>query len=422
MTRQVTMPQLGETVTEGTVTRWLRAEGEAVLEGEALLEISTDKVHTEIPAPASGLLRGPLAAVGETLGVGALLGTLENSGDFTSGPETPAPQTGSAATSARTEPAQEVASMATRMSPLVRRLTRGRAAVASIHGTGEGGRVTARDVLNAAPSSYQEPEPPSANGRVGYGSPSAESPAAHSSSTGPAPSVTTVPMSRVRQLTARRTLQSLLTSAHVLSVVEVDYNNVDRVREPRKDAWKEANGHSLTYLPFVCAAVTRALKKYPHLNASVDGTSLQLHRRVDLGIAVDLGDQGLVVPVVVAAEDLTAGALARRVSSLAGRARAGNLTADELGGGTFTVTNNGGSGSVLTAPIIVQPQVAILSTDAAVRRPVVVSAGGLEAIAVRNVGNLSMSWDHRAVDGAYAAQFLSTVKHQLETYDWSRDF
>jgi pyruvate dehydrogenase E2 component (dihydrolipoamide acetyltransferase) len=229
------------------------------------------------------------------------------------------------------------------------------------------------------------------------------------------------PMSRVRRITAEHTLESLRTSAHVLSVVEVDYANVDRVRDRIKAQWKDENGLSLTYLPFICRAVIDTLREYPGLNASVVGDAIVHHESVDLGVAVDLGERGLVVPVIKRAHDRRMAAVARDISTLAERARTGTLTADESAPGTFTITNNGSAGSVLTAPIIVQPQVAILSTDAIVRRVVPIRTDDGELLAVHNVGNLALSWDHRAMDGAYAARFLAAVKHVLEHRDWNTE-
>jgi 2-oxoglutarate dehydrogenase E2 component (dihydrolipoamide succinyltransferase) len=231
-----------------------------------------------------------------------------------------------------------------------------------------------------------------------------------------------VKLSKIRQLTGAHMLGSVATSPHAFSVVEVDYANVDRARVAERDEWKASEGFSLTYLPFICRAVIDALADFPHLNASVGADSLTVHRYVDLGIAVDLQYQGLLVPVVRDAETKRLRAIAREIHDLATRAKTRKLSPDEIQGGTFTITNNGSAGSVLTMAIINQPQVAILSTDAIVRRPVVVSGpDGSEAIAIHPVGNLAMSWDHRAFDGAYAAGFLVRVKELLETRDWSAE-
>ena len=217
-------------------------------------------------------------------------------------------------------------------------------------------------------------------------------------------------------------LMSKGVSPHAFSVVEVDYANVDATRGAVKDAWKRAEGFSLTYLPFISRATIDALLEFPHLNASVGASDLVVHRFVDLGIAVDLDYEGLIVPVIRDAEELRLRAIARHINDLAGRARTKKLMPDEISGGTFTISNNGSAGSVLTMPIINQPQVAILSTDAITRKPVVVpTTDGGEAIAIHPVGNLAMAWDHRAFDGAYAAGFLKRIKELLETRDWSAE-
>jgi 2-oxoglutarate dehydrogenase E2 component (dihydrolipoamide succinyltransferase) len=231
---------------------------------------------------------------------------------------------------------------------------------------------------------------------------------------------TVVALSKIRRLTGDHMVASKATSPHAMSVVEVDYANVDLTRAAQAPEFRSAEGFSLTYLPFIARAVVDALAEFPHLNASVDGDSLVVHGYVDLGIAVDLEYQGLLAPVVRSAESKRLRAIAREIRDLADRARARRLGPDEIQGGTFTISNNGSAGSVLTMPIINQPQVAILSTDAIVRKPVVaVLSGGAEAIVVHPVGNLAMSWDHRAFDGAYAAGFLRRVKELHETRDWS---
>ncbi len=230
-----------------------------------------------------------------------------------------------------------------------------------------------------------------------------------------------VPLSKIRRLTGAHMIGSKSTSPHAFSVVEVDYSNVDRVRSAERERWRSAEGFSLTYLPFISRALVDAIAEFPHMNASIDGDNLVVHGYVDLGIAVDLDYQGLLVPVVRDADSKRLRAIARDVNDLATRARARKLGPNEIQGATFTITNNGSAGSVLTMPIINQPQVAILSTDAIVRRPVVVEAEGSESIAIHPVGNLAMAWDHRAFDGAYAGRFLSRIKQMLETHDWSAE-
>jgi pyruvate dehydrogenase E2 component (dihydrolipoamide acetyltransferase) len=430
----ITMPQLGETVSEGTISVWLKAIGDPVTTGEPVLEVSTDKVDTEIVSPADGVLTGPLTPEGETVPVGTVIAGISNDvpSDLPvavpvslSGPTEPsAPPSPARRSSTETVPLRhraEIREAGPRtgralLSPRVRRLVTDHGIdLARIQGTGAEGRITGRDVdihLDAARSTRTAvPE---------YAGP-AEPVAATTTRTSQAPPPGATPMSRVRRITAERTLESLRTSAHVLSVVEVDYANVDRVRDRLKARWRDENGFSLTYLPFICRAVIDTLREYPGLNSSVVGDAIVHHASVDLGLAVDLGERGLVVPVIKRAHDRRMAAVARDISTLAERARSGTLTADESAPGTFTVTNNGSAGSVLTAPIIVQPQVAILSTDAIVRRVVPISTEDGELLAVHNVGNLALSWDHRAMDGAYAARFLATVKHVLEHRDWNTE-
>jgi 2-oxoglutarate dehydrogenase E2 component (dihydrolipoamide succinyltransferase) len=233
---------------------------------------------------------------------------------------------------------------------------------------------------------------------------------------------TPVKLSKIRKLTGAHMVMSKSVSPHAFSVVEVDYANVDATRAKVKGEWKAAEGFSLTYLPFIVRAVVDALAEFPHLNASVGETDLVVHNFVDIGVAVDLDYQGLLVPVVRNAETKRLRAIAREINDLAGRARSRKLLPDEITGGTFTISNNGSAGSVLTSAIINQPQVAILSTDAIVRKPVVANLpDGGEAIVIHPVGHLAMSWDHRAFDGAYAAGFLVRVKEELETRDWSAE-
>jgi 2-oxoglutarate dehydrogenase E2 component (dihydrolipoamide succinyltransferase) len=312
------------------------------------------------------------------------------------------------------------------LSPVVRRLvTEHGLDPDQITGTGPGGRITREDVLDyldrrgtPAPAPAAPPPPP----------PAPAPPPAPPSVATPAPAVVrserdvAVPLSKIRKLTGEHMVMSVTTSPHAFSVVEVDYANVDRTRTSVKQQWRSAEGFSLTYLPFVARAVVDALAEFPHLNASLTAGELIVHQYVDLGIAVDLEYQGLLVPVVRNAESKRLRALAREIRDLGDRAKSRKLSPDEIQGGTFTISNNGSAGSVLTMAIINQPQVAILSTDAIVRKPVVVELpDGSEGIAIHPVGHLAMSWDHRAFDGAYAAGFLVKVKELLEQRDWSAE-
>ena len=455
---EVSLPQLGETVTEGTITRWFKKVGDAVAADEPLFEVSTDKVDTEVPSPVAGVLTEIRVGEGDTVPVGSVIAVVGASGAVTVVPtpepapvieapapapvvETPAPAHVVAPAPAPVvapapEPAPVVAAPAPApvagnnagilLSPVVRRLLNEHGISPSlIMGSGPGGRITREDVLDYIDRSGSQPAPSVAP------APSAPAPAAvapvATSAPAPAPRPVVVggardeevPLTKIRQLTGAHMVMSKGVSPHAFSVVEVDFANVDLARTKVKNDWKATEGFSLTYLPFISRAVVDALSEFPYLNASVGEKSLVVHRYVDLGIAVDLDYQGLLVPVVRDAETKRLRAIAQEINSLASRARARKVSPDEISGGTFTITNNGSAGSVLTMPIINQPQVAILSTDAIKRRPVVVELpDGSESIAIHPTGNLAMAWDHRAFDGAYAAGFLSRVREILETRDW----
>ena len=320
------------------------------------------------------------------------------------------------------------------LSPVVRKLVNEHALDPSaIAGTGAGGRITRDDVLNHIDSIGSSAQASSVSAPVAAPL-SAPSPVAPTAPAAPAAtaSLAAVPvagqrdeaiaLSKIRRLTGEHMIGSLATAPHAFSVVEVDYANVDATRNKVKAEWKANEGFSLTYLPFISRAIVDAIAEFPHMNASVGNGELVVHKFVDLGIAVDLDYTGLLVPVVRDADTKRLRALAREINDLASRARKRKLTPDEISGGTFTISNNGSAGSVLTSAIINQPQVAIISTDAIKRRPVVVDVpGGGEAIAIHSVGNIAMSWDHRAFDGAYAAGFLVKIKDILENRDWSAE-
>jgi 2-oxoglutarate dehydrogenase E2 component (dihydrolipoamide succinyltransferase) len=319
------------------------------------------------------------------------------------------------------------------LSPVVRRLIAEHdLEVSSIEGTGPGGRITREDVLGhldkiATSSAVKAVEIESLP--VALSNAQVVSMTVASSRVAEAPVFLAserddvVSLSKIRQLTGSHMTMSLSVSPHAFSVVEVDYANVDNTRIKTKEEFKSSEGFSLTYLPFISRAVVDALADFPHMNASISGTDLIVHRYIDLGIAVDVEGFGLLVPVVRGAEGKRLRAIAREISDLATRAKSRKISPDEIKGGTFTISNNGSAGSVLTMAIINQPQVAILSTDAIVRKPVVLNTpGGGESIGIHPVGHLAMSWDHRAFDGAYAAGFLVRVKEILETRDWSREF
>ena len=444
----ITLPQLGETVTEGTITNWFKKVGDTVAADEPLFEVSTDKVDTEVPSPISGTLTEIRVAEGDTVPVGTVIAVVGVAGAApapTPAPvvaapaptpaPAPAPVVAAPAPTPAPTPAQAPAATSNKLlSPVVRRLVAEHGIdVNALVGSGPGSRITREDVLDHIDRNGLKATPAAAPTPVAAPVVAAPAPAA-APTPAPAPAPVSRPvvvssereqviaLTKIRKLTGSHMIMSKSTSPHAFSVVEVDYANVDRARTAIKESWKAGEGFSLTYLPFISRAIVDALREFPHLNASIDGDNLIVHSYVDLGIAVDLDYTGLLVPVVRNADGKRIRAIAREINDLASRARNRKLSPDEIQGGTFTISNNGSAGSVLTMPIINQPQVAIMSTDAIVRKPVVVtSSDGSESIAIHPVGNLSMSWDHRAFDGAYAGRFLARVKQILETQDWSAE-
>lgn len=388
----VVMPQLGETVTEGTVTAWHKAAGESVKANEILFEVSTDKVDTEIPAPADGVLSEILVEAGVTVPVGsrlAVIGGAETAAPAE--PPAPAPTAREAPTRAGPRPLDSVPrrdAAGNPLSPAVRRLiAEHRLDLAAISGTGRDGRITRQDV-----EALVDTQPAGSE---------------------------LVPLSRMRKSIAEHMVRSKATSPHVLQAVEVDFHAVEQARFMHGEAWKAKEGFSLNYLPFVALAVCRAIADFPHVNASIEGGNLRIHRRVHLGIAVDLGPGGLMAPVIRDAQDMDVARLARAVRQVAGAARDGAIGPDDLAGGTYTISNAGTFGTLITAPIINQPQVAILSTDGVRKKPAVVETEAGDAIAIRPLGVLAQSFDHRAMDGAYSAGFLGRVCEILERTDWT---
>ena len=504
---EILLPQLGETVSEGTITRWFKQPGEQVAQDEPLYEVSTDKVDTEVPSPVAGVVSEILVAEGETVEVGTLLAQLEAadgaagvavseergrdgqeddaaSAEGEDGGEWTASRDGSAgderasagepiavssatespgsseSPSVKAQTSDELADTASaqspksdashtdsqRMSPVVRRLLHKNGIdSAGIAGTGPKGRITRRDAEAAVRKARSASEPAvkktatvSSTGRPSpatidpiatddasqtseKASPSSQSSRSLSSDL-PVTATETVPLGRIRKATAEHMVRSKATSPHVLTAVEVDFEEVEKARRAHRDEWKSEEGFSLTYLPFIARAVCDALDEYPHINATVADEELIVHHSVNLAVAVDLDFQGLIAPVVHAAENLRLRAIARQVVDLAKRARAKQLRPEEVAGGTFTITNPGQWGTLMQFPIINQPQVAILSTDGIKRKPVVVSDGyGGESIAIHSVGVLALAWDHRAFDGAYVAAFLDALRGIIETRDWEAE-
>ena len=430
----VTMPALGESVTEGTVTRWLKNVGDLISVDEPLLEVSTDKVDTEIPSPAAGTILAIDVPVDSTVPVGARLALIGSSGSVAPAPVAPAPVAPAPVAPAPVAPApvapapvapapvapapaQPVAVSATSdayVTPIVRKLAAENGVdLSRIQGTGVGGRIRKEDVLAAA----VRPATPVAAAPAAT-APSAAKPAAVAVS--PLRG-TTVQMSRLRKVIAERMVESLQVSAQLTTVVEVDVTRIARLRDKSKQSFEEREGVKLSFLPFFAVAVCEALKQHPVLNSSVTGDQITYHGAEHLGVAVDT-EKGLLVPVIRDAGDLNMGGIARRIADVAERTRTNKITPDELGGGTFTLTNTGSRGALFDTPIINQPQVAILGLGAVVKRPVVVkSEDGGETIAIRSMVYLALSYDHRIVDGADAARFLVTLKERLEAGQFESD-
>lgn len=516
------MPQLGETVTEGTITKWLKGVGDTIARDEPLFEVSTDKVDSEVPAPSSGTLAEIRVQEGDTVEVGAVLAVIADgaSGQAQGAGSSPATAPGAGAPGAAGEdgevtaaaaderagardqqaaaaaipapavepappPEAEAANGAGRagaasspspsaptaqsssrpdgaggppsgppavtaampgssgstaeasagsslvLSPVVRRLLHENGIDPSeITGTGMGGRITRTDVLREidtrragggpAPAASRPTAPAAAP--AAPAAPAAADRLAAPAGGGPAVADEVVPFTNIRRRTAEHMVRSKATSPHALVVAEADFEAVEQVRRRIGARFREEEGFSLTYLPFVARATVEALHEWDHLNASVGDDALVVHHRIHLGIAVDLAFEGLIAPVIHDADELTVRGIARRVHDLANRARTKKLGPDQLAGGTFTITNPGPFGTLMTFPVINQPQVGILSTDGVKRKPVVVTAAdGTESIAIRSVGMISLAWDHRAVDGAYAAAFVRRVAELIATHDWSSE-
>src|SRR5882757_7560340 len=400
----VIMPQLGETVDEGTVAAWHKKEGDKVTVDELLLEIETDKVATEVPSLVAGTLLKILVGVGETVKVGTTLAIIDSGGASAAmskaagAPAAPTPGAKAAAPVAHaTAPRPNRVGQGAPLSPAVRKLVAEHGVdIARIQGTGRDGRVKRDDVL-----SHLQKHP--AVSRTIRGS-------------------RIVPFSALRKRIAEHTVRSKATSAHVLQAVEVDFSAVEAARGALKRAWKEREATSLTYLPFIARAVALALSEFPQLNAHGAADSLTVYNAINLSIAVDLDRGGLVAPVIKNAATLSVPEMARAIAKIAERARTNALKPDDMTEGTYSLTNNGSFGTFITAPVINQPQVAILSIDGVNRRPWVVTDDEGERIEIRSVGILAHSFDHRAVDGAYSGAYLRRVKQILESREWIGEF
>ena len=433
----VVMPALGESVTEGTVTRWLKKVGETVNVDEALLEVSTDKVDTEIPSPAAGVLLSIDVPVDSTVAVGTRLASIGAAGStpvaapaippaapvttsapaaapkaVPTPPQTPPPLVPKPVSSAQTPAPTKSSSVLddSYVTPIVRKLAAENGVdLTRVKGTGVGGRIRKEDVLAAVARPAAPSTSPSAPAVATPSAPRTAAPIAVSPLRG-----TTVTMSRLRKVIAARMLESLQVSAQLTTVIEVDITKIARLREKAKASFESREGVKLTFLPFFAVAVCEALKQHPVVNASVEGDQITYHGAEHLGIAVDT-ERGLLVPVIKDAGDLNMGGIARRIVDVASRTRDNKISPDDLGGGTFTITNTGSRGALFDTPIINQPQVGILGVGAVVKRPMVVKGeDGGETIAIRSMVYLALSYDHRIVDGADAARFLGTLKERLE--------
>ena len=427
MTQIVTMPQLGETVTEGTVLRWLVQVGDDVKEDDPILEISTDKVDTEVPSPFTGQVTSLLVEEGETVEVGASL--LELDGDSSSSSIS---EKTSNEIETVTEPIKEVEEVKVeevkvedvkpspvakstnlKLSPVVRKLaSENNIDLEQVNGTGSGGRITRKDIEGFITS---ESKPVQKQKEV---------PAQQKDKQVQAAKTSSDEISRLRKRIAENMIMSKQTSAHVMTTVEVDYENVEILRSKHKKLFKEENGFSLTYLPFISLATIYALREYPVVNSSfdLDKDTHSFHSNINLGIAVDLNQEGLLVGTIREADSFSLKGLARKISDTSEKLREGSYDLDDVSGSTFTISNNGSFNSFLTSPIINQPNVAILSTESVKKRPVVIEAqDGTDSIAIRHTGILSLTWDHRAFDGSVALLFLNSIREKLENSDWSQE-
>ncbi len=467
----VSMPQLGETVTEGTILGWAKQVGDTIAVDEVLVEISTDKVDTEIPSPVAGVILEILAAEGDTVAVGtpmAVIGEASGAGTPPAPAAAPAPAAPVAATPAPAAPmaaAEAPAAPAAApipegkfFSPVVRKLAKEHAVdLADVEGSGKDGRITRKDIESfisrrgpqAAPAPAAAAAPAAASAPAAAPAPAAASaPAAAAPVSAPAPTsapepspqapaaaapaadVPTMPGDRVEDLDRLRArigenmIKAKQTAAHVWTSVEVDFERVERVRQAHKAEFKETEGFSLTYLPFIARATIDALNEYPVVNSSfyLPEKKAVFHTLVNLGIAIDLNQGGLIVAAIKAADTLRLVGLARGVKTLAEKARSGKLDPADISGSTFTITNPGPFGSFMSAPIINVPNVAILSTDTVTKRATVVTTpDGQDTIAIRHIGYLGLTWDHRAFDGSTAVLFLRKIKENLETWDWEQE-
>jgi pyruvate dehydrogenase E2 component (dihydrolipoamide acetyltransferase) len=437
----VLMPQMGESIAEGTLSRWLKKLGDQVKRDEPIFEISTDKVDAEIPAPAAGVITEILVTEGQTVPVGAVVARLQvgataGSATVTAAPAAPAAPAPSAPAPAAAAPVPAAPAPApvppapsasgntledrlrTKSSPLVRKMAaEAGVPLETLSGSGIAGRVTKKDLEAYLASGATRPAAPAPAAPTAAGAAPARPATAHGPMPTPWPGDVVEPMSRIRQLTAEHMVLARATSMHVTSFFEVDLTRVARIRAAKRAEFEKQTGEKLTYLPFIISAVVAGLKQYPILNASVAGTDIIYRKAYNIGIAVAL-DWGLIVPVIKRADDLSMTGLTRSLNDLANRARGKKLKPDEVQDATFTITNPGVFGSLMGTPIIPVPTTGILCLGAIEKRPkVITGADGEDTIAIRTCAYFSLSFDHRVVDGADADKFLAFVKQRLETIE-----
>jgi pyruvate dehydrogenase E2 component (dihydrolipoamide acetyltransferase) len=429
MPTDIIMPQMGESIVEGTITKWLKKPGDKVQRDEPLFEISTDKVDAEIPAPASGILQEIKVTEGTTVGVNTIVGTIAVDGETAAAPSKPAPaKTAPAAPAPKEEkkivPTPPPASAApvqdedeeTRSSPLVRKIAREHSvSLSQVTGTGLGGRITKQDIMQfieGQGSAQPAPAPASP------AQPAAAAPVPRPAVPAPFPG-DLVPMSNMRKLIAKHMIESRRTSAHVHCMYEVDFTRIVNLRSKLKNGFEQRHGARLTFMPFFVRAAVMALQQWPIINATIEGDNIRYHRYINMGIAVAL-DWGLIVPVLKNAGDLNFLGLQRGITDLGERARNKKLKPEDVEGSTFTITNPGQFGAVFGLPIINQPNSAIMGVGGITKQPMVVTdKDGNDSIAIRSVVHLTLGYDHRLIDGAVADQFMAQVKKNVET--WSEE-
>ena len=429
MPTDIIMPQMGESIVEGTITKWLKKPGDKVQRDEPLFEISTDKVDAEIPAPASGVLREIKVTEGTTVGVNTVVGTIAADGEAAAAPTKPAAtkteekKSTVAPTPATPAPPAHEEEEEARSSPLVRKIAREHGVnLSQVSGTGLGGRITKQDILSFIEGPGTQPASVGTDAFVPPAAPAATAPAAAPSRPTAPPAAAPypgdlVPMTNMRKLIAKHMIESRRTSAHVHCMYEVDFTRIVNLRAKHKAGFEQRHGARLTFMPFFVRAAVIALQQWPIITASIEGDNIRYHRQINMGIAVAL-DWGLIVPVLKNAGDLNFLGLQRGISDLGERARTKKLKPEDVEGSTFTVTNPGQFGAVFGLPIINQPNSAIMGVGGITKQPMVITdKDGNDSIAIRSVVHLTLGYDHRLIDGAIADQFMAQVKKNLETWN-----